>query len=405
MLQQNTSAEHGSRARANNRLHRARRAPRVLYVWDDEYPWDTRTEKVCAALRDHGCDVHLIARNPRWAPECERLPEGFLHRMPPWRALGRTLDSALAVPTFFNPRWLALLSRTIRDARPDVVIVRDVPLCPTGLHAAHKAGIPVVLDLAENYPPPVVAVERYCVRRVDRVLVVIEEAGERLTNDFGVAPDRIDVVSNTPPRSRAERPPRPLRDARPLEVAYVGPLEMSRGIGEMIAAAAALRDRIALRMTVIGDGCDADAFRAQATALGLSDGEITFTGHLPQSETLELLAQANLGVVPHRAIEAWSTTIPEVLFEYMAAGLAVISSDAAPAARIVRASRAGDVFRAGDPDDLARAIGRLSDAQRCAEAARAGRQAILRRYHWEQDAARLVNAVTMLSAAGETAVA
>jgi glycosyltransferase involved in cell wall biosynthesis len=425
--QQNTTSEHDARARAGARLRRVRRAPRVLYVWDDEYPWDVRTEKVCAALLEHGCDVHLVARNPRWAPECERLPEGFVHRMPPWRALGRTLDAALAFPAFFNPRWVALLSRTIRDVRPDVVIVRDLPLCPTALHVARKFGLPIVLDMAENYPAlirstwdagrhslidyavrnpaAVAAVERYCVRRVDRVLVVIEESGERLVRDLGVPAEHIDVVSNTPARARAEHPTRPLRGDRPLEVAYLGLFEIPRGIGELVSAAAKLRGRIPVRLTLVGDGRDGELFRAQAADLGLTGDQIVFTGYLPHGDALAVVARADVGVVPHHAVEAWNTTIPNKLFDYMAAGLAVITSDAAPAARIVRATGAGEVFRAGDAGDLAHAIERLADPQHCADAAHAGREAILRQYHWERDAERLLRAVRMLAPQREPAVA
>src|ERR1051325_2499641 len=46
--------------------------PRVMYVWDGEYPCDARTEKICAALTARGHDVHLVARNRRWAPRSER---------------------------------------------------------------------------------------------------------------------------------------------------------------------------------------------------------------------------------------------------------------------------------------------------------------------------------------------
>jgi len=396
--------------------------PRVLYVWDGEYPWDVRTEKVSAALTDRGYEVHLVARNRRWAPRHERLPEGIVHRMPPWRALGRKVDGLLAFPAFFNPRWVALLAETIRKTQPEVLIVRDMPLCPTALHAGRRFGIPVLLDMAENYPAlvrsnweakrhklidyavrnpaAVAAVERYCVPRVDRVMVVIDESGDRLVRELGVSPDRIDVVSNTPPRCRAEHPPRPLRSAdAPLEIAYLGIFEVPRGIGEMLEAAALLRDagEIRFHMTLVGDGRDMPVFRAQAERLGLTDAQVEFTGFVAHDEALSLVARADVGVVPHHAVEAWNTTIPNKLFDYMAAGLAVITSDAAPAARIVRSTGAGEVFRSGDAPDLARAITRLADPHRCAAAGDAGQRAILDRYHWEQDAATLARGVSLLA--------
>jgi glycosyltransferase involved in cell wall biosynthesis len=404
------------------------RAPRVLYVWDDEYPWDVRTEKVCAALMSHGCDVHLVARNRKWAPRSERLPEGMVHRMAPWKALGRKVDGALAFPAFFNPRWVSLLSRTIREVKPDVLIVRDLPLCPTALYAGKRFGLPVILDMAENYPAlvrsnweakrhtlldyavrnpvAVAAIERYCVSRVDRTMVVIEESGERLVRDLGVDASRIDVVSNTPPRARADHPVRPVRDASlPLEIAYLGIFEVPRGIGEMLDAMALLRGRARARLTLVGDGRDMPLFREQAKRLALTEDEVVFRGFLPHDEALAVVAKADVGIVPHHAVEAWNTTIPNKLFDYMAAGLAVISSDAAPAARIVRSTGAGEVFRTGDSAGLANAIERLSDPGTCATAARSGQRAILDRYHWEQDAAILAASVSLVARSRGAAVA
>jgi hypothetical protein len=100
---------------------------RVLYVWDADYPWDVRVEKICAALANAGHEVHIVARNRAGKVEREVLPEGTVHRMPRWPWAGR-FDAALGFPAFFNPRWASLLDRTIRAVRPDVVIARDLPL-------------------------------------------------------------------------------------------------------------------------------------------------------------------------------------------------------------------------------------------------------------------------------------
>ena len=164
--------------------------PRVLYISDDEYPCDVRAEKICAALTANGFDVHLVARNRRWAPRSERLAEGIVHRMPPLRMFGRKIDDALAFPAFFNPRWVSLLATTIRRVRPDVIIVHDLPLCPTALWTAKRHGVAVVLDMAEHYCAASL-MERYCLAHVDRILVVADEMRRRLAS-LGVSEERID---------------------------------------------------------------------------------------------------------------------------------------------------------------------------------------------------------------------
>lgn len=109
-----------------------------------------------------------------------------------------------------------------------------------------------------------------------------------------------------------------------------------------------------------------------------------------------MVASADVGVVPHHADEAWNTTIPNKLFDYMAAGLPVITSDARPAARIIKDTNAGIVFRSADTQSLAQAIIKLANPQLRMRMGEAGRNSIRTRYNWEVDAGRLLRLVNEL---------
>jgi glycosyltransferase involved in cell wall biosynthesis len=382
---------------------------RVVYVWDADYPWDVRTEKMCATLSSAGHDVHIVARNRAWRPVRERLPEGTVHRMTPWKLLGRRVDGVLGFPLFVSPRWRTLLDRTVRDVGADVIIVRDLPLAPTAIAIGRRRHVPVVIDLAENYPammrmifearrqrlvdyvvrnPAAVAlVERYCLTRADRVLVVIDEMAKRLAR-LGVSPDRIDLVSNTPPRERAEvdPPARRLAPGAPPNIVYLGLLEVPRGLGDLLDAVALLRDEgLPVRCTIVGKGRDAALFHRQARTLGLGEESVRFLGYVDRETAMAAVRDADIGVLAHHMNEAWNTTIPNKLFDYMAEALPVLSSSVTPFARIVRETGAGEVFEAGSARSMADAIRRLADADRRIACGAAGRRAILARYHWERD--------------------
>jgi glycosyltransferase involved in cell wall biosynthesis len=390
---------------------------KIVYVWDADYPWDVRTEKICSFLVQRGDEVSIAARNLAWLPVTEQRPEGTVRRMPPCRWVGRYIDGLLSFPAFFNPRWLRHLDGTVRLTQPDVLVVRDLPLAPTAVWVGRRRGVPVVLDMAENYPAMIAAlwntgrqrwfdpivrspaavarVERWTVPRVDHILVVVEESRDRLVR-MGVPPERISIVSNTPPRNRALSPvaPRAGSVGAPLRLVYLGLLEIHRGVGELLTALALLRKRgHAIELTVIGDGRDEAEFHRMAERLRLGPPALTFTGRLANEAALRTVAQADLGIVPHHADEAWNTTIPNKLFDYMAAGLAVVTSDAAPCRRIVSETASGRTYRSGDPVDLARAIEELMPESVRTACGRAGRAAIVDRYNWESDCTRLASAL------------
>lgn len=390
----------------------------ILKVWDGEYPWDVRAEKVSRALTDAGHRVHMVARNRDGRVRREELPECTVHRLAPWRALGRRLDAASQFPAFFNPRWLRLAFRVARDERCEAIVVRDLPLAPAAIVVGDLLGIPVVLDMAENYPAmirdlwttrstrfgdvlvrnprAVEAVERWTLERVAHVLVVVEESRDRLVSDLGVPADRITVVGNTPSLSRLDEMPARERTGGggSLEVVYLGLLEHARGVGTAIEAVALARQAgIPVRLTLIGDGRARDDFRTLRDGLGLSEAEVPMLGFIKYEEALRVVARADAGIIPHLANESWNSTVPNKLFDYMAAGLCVLTSDARPARRIVEQEGAGLAFTSGSASSLCKVLERLYRQQDASSMGAAGREAIRQRHHWELDAARLSAAI------------
>lgn len=393
----------------------------IVYVWDADYPWDVRTEKVCLALTAAGHRVTIVARNRKWSPEREQLAEGLVHRMRPWRWAGRSLDGSLGFPAFFSPRWSALVNDAVREAKADLIIVRDLPLCPTAVAAGRKHGVPVALDMAENYPalmrdrqlgsrnvvvdffarnPKLTEmVEHYSIAHVDWTFTVVEESSRRLES-LGADPRKLSVVSNTPPRARAEQHHISTRAASAtITVAYLGLLEVARGIGELVDAMKILRadhgDRF--RAIIVGGGRDAELFCTRAGEAGL-DSSVKFLGLLPHADALAAIAAADIGIIPHHATELWNSTIPNKLFDYMAAGLPVVSSDTTPCARIIAETKCGEVFRSGDARSMANAIARVAEPSALAAMGAAGRRAVTERYNWESDTATLLDSIQRIVA-------
>jgi len=398
---------------------------RICKIWDADYPWDVRVEKVTNAMVAAGWHVDLVCRNEKRLPRLERKEQLLIHRLlylPP--ALGR-LNRLVNFPYFFNPVWIYNILSVCWRTRPDVILVRDLPLSLTGIFAGRMLSIPVVLDIAENYPAmlhdtwrfgpfrpwnvfvrnPKIAewVERCALAHADHVIVVVEESAARLVR-LGLDRSKISVVSNTPACGRTDslsqvrRPPdMPWGD--PLLI-YLGNLEPGRGVETLIAALPrVLQMAPRAHLVIIGTGSQSDSLRGQAYQLQVEQS-ITFLGWVPYELAQSYLVHADICVVPHDSTDSNNTTISNKVFDYMAAGKAVVVSDSPPTARVVRSVGCGLIFPAGDSCALAENVGELLSPSNRYKMGQKGRNAIRCEYNWERDSQVMLEALSAVKCEG-----
>ena len=190
---------------------------RILSVFGEDYPWDVRLHKLLSGFRADGHEIYLVCRNLARRPRSE-ITDGLHCRRVTSPRLPKWVNAAVSIPAFFNPVWTTTITRSLREARADVVFVRDLPLAAAALRAAGSAGLPLLLDMAENHPAMWEMInglypwrlgsrmmknaaigrmaERHVARRADMILCVTPDMREHLIG-IGASPDRVRVVSNT----------------------------------------------------------------------------------------------------------------------------------------------------------------------------------------------------------------
>lgn len=399
----------------------------ICHVWDADYPWDVRVEKICNSLiKKH--EVHLVCRNSQRRPRYECVNNLHIHRLPYLPAQYGQLNRLMGFPAFFNPVWIYSLWRTIKKTKADVILVRDLPLALTAIAVGRLVGVPVLLDMAENYPamirdlwdrqrfsvvdfvvrnPKLVSlVERISLKLCDHIVVVVEESRDRVVA-LGISPSKVSLVINTPtPERLVESPPSSdklaPRDGANLVLVYLGLLEWPRGIETAIRAIASVRTTIPdVRLLIVGSGRHERDFHSLVEQLNLKK-QVQFLGWLDYAAAIRVIDESDIGLVPHHATESWNTTVPNKLFDYMSKGKPVIASNARPVERIVREEQCGVVFREQDSEDLARAIVTLVPKSVRTIMGRRGRDAVARKYNWAVDEQRLYLALETVVGRGRS---
>nr|MBA3296000.1 glycosyltransferase family 4 protein [Acidobacteriota bacterium] len=181
-------------------------------------------------------------------------------------------------------------------------------------------------------------------------------------------------------------------------VAYAGHLYAWKGVDVLLRAVAHLPGTRALVVGGHEEEADIGRLRALASALGINE-RVTFTGHVEPSRVAALLAEAAVLVLPNPA-SAISTrfTSPLKLFEYMAAGRAIVASDLPAIREVLRNNENALLVEPGNVDALADGIRRVLNDGALAERLARAAFADAPQYSWGRRAERLEELLGTLAA-------
>lgn len=396
---------------------------KILFVWDADYPWDIRVEKICNTLIEHGHEVHLVCRNQSRKNKEEIYNGLYIHRISclPKRLGG--LNDIFTFPIFFSPVWLSRINTIRKKYKIDLIIVRDLPMALAAVLIGKIYSVPVILDMAECYPELVRLIWKYepfkiqnifirnpyfvdiveniVLKNVNHVFVMVEESKQRLINKQ-VNKERITIVSNTPIikkfiAAKATYPGKLNYKRDKLILLYVGFVNYSRGLDTIIES---IKEYIKfdnnIYLIILGTGSAEDNLKTTVKNNYLNE-YVGFEGWVDNKAVPEYIASSDICLVPHHKCSHWDNTIPNKLFDYMAAGKPVLVSNVNPVERIVEHADCGSVYRDYDINDLVSQILKLKESEMRYNLGKNGVEAIKKHYNWDNDSARMLQSIEKYS--------
>jgi glycosyltransferase involved in cell wall biosynthesis len=276
-------------------------------------------------------------------------------------SIGRALPARirrLAITIIYYIQGIRLLQR----ARPALVHANDYNTMWIGVAAKLLWGSRLVYDSHELWPdrngrpewrPWLLACEALFVRVADATITTSPGYAAAVAKRYRVPPPL--VIRNIPARPAAPRDrDRAGRVGGPLGV-YVGGLMPGRGLEPAIRALAHAPE---FRLKLVGPGNAGYRARLRRTAeqAGVSD-RLELAPAVAPDAVVDAIADADLGLMLIEPIcRSYELTLPNKLFEYVAANLPILSSDLPVIGPLVESEQLGAVVPAGDPEAIARAM-------------------------------------------------
>jgi glycosyltransferase involved in cell wall biosynthesis len=350
---------------ADGRLMRTGMLARELVARGHDVTWwsTTFSHQHKRLLRERGTDIEMAARYR------VRLLHAGLYRR------------NVSVTRYLH-HWRAGVEfrRQARIPPPPDVIVTAFPTIDLAFEAVRygrSRGVPVIVDVRDPWPDvfvqksrrairPLIRIgcapayhrARYALRHASSIVATshgylrwAQRHGARnvdLANVFYIGSPRLSAPAD---RKSGEQDAAP---DRPVTVTYIGSFGESYELSLICDAAGHLHDNPKVKFVIAGDG-------QQRSFLENRIGTLSNVTLLPWQDAVgarRLLESSDVGLVP--CVSA-RDTMPNKAFEYLAAGLPLLSSLEGEMETLLEQSQAGLSYRCGDASDLVRQLRRLLD--------------------------------------------
>jgi glycosyltransferase involved in cell wall biosynthesis len=313
-------------------------------------------------------------------------------------------------------RWIRTLDfyrraiKVVREQRPALIHCNDYNTMWVGVAARLLGSSAVVYDAHELWPDRngrfeprwwLLACEFLFVRAAIRVITASPGYAEVMARRYRIPTPgvirNIPDASGLPAAVPSENGDSPSGQADRLAL-YVGALTTGRGLELSIMALSRVEDA---RLRLVGPA--RPAYLEQLVELARTEGvtdRVEFAGAVSPDELLEAIREASVGLALIQPIcLSYRMSLPNKVFEYVAAGLPVLGSELPAIGELVNEHRIGLLAEPGEVDDVAAKLGEMLEPDRNRAFRDAAREAaaIL---SWDREAERL--AAEYRAAAGST---
>ncbi len=329
--------------------------PRVGMILERDFPPDDRPEKEALSLIENGFEVHLLcyskSKNYKRSENYYGIKINRFH-IPYW--IVKKLGAAYLVLPFYRFIWKRQIKKFIAESHPDVVHIHDLPMTDIVIKLAAETGFKVVCDQHEYWSNWVVNTahyntllgkivkhlgnwkkfERKYLNQADLVITVTDKLRELYIYEVGINANKIITVPNTPHRRWFS--PENI-DAKIVEkykndfmIFYAGAIDVLRGVDVVIKSLPRLRKQIPnVRFVVAGRVAARMKHPLElAKELGV-ERHVEFLGWLTVDKLASYIAASEICIfIPHPVSREINNTIATKMYQYMAMGKPIVTSNA-----------------------------------------------------------------------------
>ena len=384
---------------------------RIALVCVSTLQHDSRVLRHAGLLASAGYDVRIFAQAPLPktppaavtvipGPGCDtRVRLGMVLRPAPASLLPASADFLY----WLSPSRLTA-RRYLLEFKPDLVIANDWRALPLASAAKRVCGARIIYDSHEFAPEEfadswrwrllarqhVMRIEGRYIREPDATITVSGGIADALAARYSLS--RPTVISNAPVwQATSFRP-----TMSPITVLYHGAVVPRRGLETLIESVALWPEKFRLVIRGPAQGGFDRHLRGLARPFGK---RIALEPPVPPDQLISIAAQADIGIF----LLSNSTTharfaMPNKIFEYMQAGLMVISSDLPEIRSVLEKTGCGALVAGDTPDAIASCIAGLDPAR--IDACKQAALALAKDINFEAEGDKLLTLVARLATAG-----